>query len=469
MKKIIILSFLLIILAGCQNSTNPANENRYETENNVYIMSLYLDDANDTLSVVGELYYKNDDYDLNDLYIIIYPNAYKLGTSQYNTTFEYLRINGSDVAFDIGGDDDTALHITLAQTLLKGQRISITYKYEFQYWDFDRIVAYDHYYLTMFFYPWVAMYDDEEWHVEPYTFHGESYYNEVGDYYVSLNVPSNYLVASGGKVVDEQNFWGRKIINFELQNARDFSFSASSLYHVYQRIINGINIKIYAVRDLTMQEIEDSFQYLEDTMNTMTTYIGPYNYDHFTLEYGYFYGMESSGVIYCLNEILEGTVVHEVVHQWFYSMIGNDQANESFLDESLTTYAVSLYYYGLYGMEGYNGYLNYRTSLKPELAQKYQDNLGATLLRQVDEYGEDYAFLIYYHGPAMLRYFVEEFLGNDVEEMAAILHTYFLEYNNEVVTLDAFLDLMERESEVAITKEWFYLQLNALQDFDNRP
>ena len=36
--------------------------------------------------------------------------------------------------------------------------------------------------------------------------------------------------------------------------------------------------------------------------------------------------------------------VHEVVHQWFYNLVGNDQVNEPWLDESLAQYATWQYY-----------------------------------------------------------------------------------------------------------------------------
>jgi len=465
MKKLVILLALLVMLTGC----NANNNAKYDTTNNVYSMDLYLDTENDTLDVEGELYYKNDDYDLDELYITIYPNAYNLTTKEQNISFEYFKINGDDVEYDITGVDDTALYVSLDESLVKGERITISYKYQFQYWDIDRIVTYDDYYLTLFFYPCVAMYDDEGWNVEPYSFRGETYYNEIGDYYVSINVPADYLVACGAKLMEEKTKSARKTLEYVLKDARDFSFSASSRYHLYERTIDGIEYEIYATRELLLSEIEASFGYLGTAMDVMEQAVGDYYYDHFTLEYGHFYGMESSGVIYCSIEIDEGTVVHEMIHQWFYSMIGNDQADESFLDEALTTYASSLYFYHLYGEGGYNGYLDYRTSLKASFAERYQANLGVSLLRQVDEYGEYYGYLIYYHGPAMFRYYVEEFLDGDIAKMTDILHVYYEEYAKKIATLDEFLDLLELESGVENTKEWFYLQLNEFQDFDNRP
>ncbi|MFH0993129.1 MAG: M1 family aminopeptidase [bacterium] len=465
MKKALLVIAFLLFLVGC----SPEDTGIHDSANNVYSMDVYLDTENDTLNVEGELYYKNDDYDLEELYIHLYPNALNPRGLGDNVVFTYFRIDGEAVSYDITGTDHTTLHVALGRTLAKGERVSITYEYQFRYWDTDRIANYGNYYLTMFFYPSVAMKDAEGWHVEPYSFRGETYYNDIGDYYVTIDVPADYLIACGGEMVSAEVQAGRNIQEYTLLEARDFSFSASSDYHLYERTIAGIEYSIYAIRELTSVEIENSFTYLERTMGVMEREIGDYYYDHFTLEYGYFYGMESSGVIYCSSEIQEGTVVHEMVHQWFYSMIGNDQANESFLDEALTTYAVSLYYYDLYSNGGYDGYLDYRTSLKASFADRYQACLGVTLLREVDEYGADYGYLIYYHGPAMFRYYVAEFLDGDIAKMADILQTYYQEYAKDIATLDEFLDLLERESGVDITKEWFELQLHEFQDFDNRP
>lgn len=465
MKKMIVLLIFLFLLFGCSQGENDI----YNSDNNVYNMNLYLDIETDTLTVEGGLYYKNDLYDLDELYIHIYPNAVNPRSSGYNAVFSYFRIDGDDTVYEITGDDHTLIHVTLSQTLVKGERIFITYSYSFIYWDIDRIVTYDNYYLTLSFYPYVAIYDENGWHNEPYSFKGEVYYNTIGDYYVSINVPQAYLVASSGELLKEKIVGQRKVLEYSIKDARDFSFSASSDYRLYERTIDDVFYEIYAVRELTTTEIEDSFFYLSRSLQVMEENVSDYIYDHFTLEYGYFYGMESSGVIYCSHEIQEGTVVHEMIHQWFYSMIGNDQANESFLDESLTTYATSLYFYDLYGLIGYNQYLNYRSSLKSELSERYEQNVGANLLREVDEYGDYYAFLIYYHGPSMFRYYVDEFLDGDIEKMIDILTVYYETFAFSSATIDEFLDLMEQESGIENTKEWFYLQLNELQAFENRP
>ncbi|HEC60883.1 MAG TPA: hypothetical protein ENI27_01360 [bacterium] len=75
-------------------------------------------------------------------------------------------------------------------------------------------------------------------------------------------------------------------------------------------------------------------------------------------------GMEFSGIIVLASRlydlegespgelqrfILEGTLAHEVAHQWFHTIVGNDQLTEPWIDESLAQYAYWLYYLDRYG------------------------------------------------------------------------------------------------------------------------
>ena len=42
--------------------------------------------------------------------------------------------------------------------------------------------------------------------------------------------------------------------------------------------------------------------------------------------------------------ILEYIIAHEIAHQWWYGIIGNDQINSPWIDEALTEYSTILYY-----------------------------------------------------------------------------------------------------------------------------
>ena len=49
--------------------------------------------------------------------------------------------------------------------------------------------------------------------------------------------------------------------------------------------------------------------------------------------------------------LLEYVIAHETAHQWWYSVIGNDEISEPWIDEALTEYSTILYFEDKYGKE----------------------------------------------------------------------------------------------------------------------
>ena len=307
----------------------------------------------------------------------------------------------------------------------------------------------------MFFYPFVQLNNNEPLEDYNYAFNGESYYNTIGDYYVSLNAPEEYIIASSGKEIQSDIKKSRRVTDFFLDDGRDFSFSASKDYYVYEETINGIDFSIYSIRELGNNEQDESFYALKNSFDIFEDYLGDYPYDYFNLEYGNVYGMESTGIIYCSDDISIYTVVHEVIHQWLYSIIHNDQAREPFLDEALTTYITFIYFYELYGMESANGYLDYRSSLKEGFEDRFAVYQGSDLLETVHDYQDGYGYIIYYHGPTLYRYYFEEILDGDFNVLKAFLQAYYNEYAFKEVSTIEMLELLETTTGIVGTKEWF--------------
>jgi hypothetical protein len=457
-------------LTTIEATTQAPLDLKYQTSNNVYTLDVVLDTKNDALSVKGEIYYKNDHFDLDEIYLTLYPNAKNDSQRPYNVVIDDITIDDIDYAYLINDEDPSHIYIDLEDTLIKGSRICIEFEYMFNYWqDLGRISKHDNEYLTMFFYPYVAIYDEVGWNLEPYTFQGEAYYNNIGDYYVSIDTPETYLVAASGDLVETSKQDSRNLYVYELLNARDFSFSASEDYYVYHQIEGDRVYTIYSLLELTSMNVYGVFSIMINTFDRLESTIGIYPYDHYTLELGEFYGMESTGIAYCSYDFNEETLIHEITHQWFYSMVGNDQSDESFVDESVTTYLTSLYYYRKSGVYGYEDYLDSRNSLDERFENRIQLNQGASLLRKVDDLGDQYGYLIYYHGPTLFRYYVDEFLQGDIEEFYRILSVYFDRYQYEEASLDMLLNVIETESGIPLTKAWFMMQVESFQNLDNRP
>jgi hypothetical protein len=53
-------------------------------------------------------------------------------------------------------------------------------------------------------------------------------------------------------------------------------------------------------------------------------------------------GIEMPGVIYLGTRQLDATPSHEVGHEWFYGLVGDDQARDPWLDEAFATYVEAL-------------------------------------------------------------------------------------------------------------------------------
>jgi aminopeptidase N len=54
-------------------------------------------------------------------------------------------------------------------------------------------------------------------------------------------------------------------------------------------------------------------------------------------------GIEYPGEIYLGSHQLDATPSHEVGHEWFYGLVGDDQARDPWLDESFATYVEAIH------------------------------------------------------------------------------------------------------------------------------
>ena len=92
---------------------------------------------------------------------------------------------------------------------------------------------------------------------------------------------------------------------------------------------------------------------------------------------------------------MEATVAHEVGHQWFYGLIGDDQLDDPWLDESLTQFATLQYYQDEYGSEGASGF---EASLNGRWRSINYEKIPIGL--PVAAYsGQEYSAIVYGRGP----------------------------------------------------------------------
>ncbi|MBE3554590.1 MAG: hypothetical protein IMW85_06300, partial [Thermicanus sp.] len=147
-------------------------------------------------------------------------------------------------------------------------------------------------------------------------------------------------------------------------------------------------------------------------------------------------GMEYPGLILLDRSKYKGeTVAHEVAHQWFYNLVGNDQVMEPWLDEAIVTYYTDRFIRGS-GLNDY--YLQIKKRWEKDGKPKLSSVLGYTTWSQ---YYRD----IYLYGSLML-YELEQKMGR--EKFNDFMKKYVTEFRGKIAHKEDFIRLSEEISGV---------------------
>jgi len=123
---------------------------------------------------------------------------------------------------------------------------------------------------------------------------------------------------------------------FEAKNVRDVTITAAPDFNSRTTYVGKIQVRYYYRSAANAATILDA---AADAIRAYEARLGPYPYTTFKIaQSAGGYGMESPGLIWIPYGIgsanLRYLVSHETAHQWFYSLVGNDQARQPFADEA---------------------------------------------------------------------------------------------------------------------------------------
>jgi len=203
-------------------------------------------------------------------------------------------------------------------------------------------------------YPFIPPYrSGEGWLAHPAGYFGEHLVYESSDFEVNIRftdpAPTLTIAASAEEQADGD--WHR----YRHINARSFAWSVSPDYEVTRAVVGSVTVLGYAF-PVHPQAGEAVLQTTAQALELYSELFGAY--PHTTLsvvEADFLDGMEYDGLYFLSNgfynlyqgspgEYLVAIAAHETAHQWFYALVGNDQAEEPWLDEALCTYSERLYY-----------------------------------------------------------------------------------------------------------------------------
>lgn len=208
-------------------------------------------------------------------------------------------------------------------------------------------------------FPTVAVYTESQRWITP-RFHaiGEYLVLEAADFTVDITVDgaSDKLRLAGPGTVTKSgdNTW-----HLELTGAREVTLSLSEEFQTMSTsTTSGVEIQLYYFSDSTTGTLDAPRHALYTAADALALYeelYAAYPYERLVVVQGDFPdGMEFSGLVFVSddwfrtwqgipNDWLTLITAHEVAHQWWYALVGNDQGNVPYMDEALATYSEFLF------------------------------------------------------------------------------------------------------------------------------
>ncbi len=347
---------------------------------------------------------------LNQLHFRMFPNTPGYGGLM---TATHVLVNGQAAPFQrIAGD--TTLQVTLPRPLPPGQAIDVslayravippTTQYGYGLYGYqDNVLA-----LAGFF-PIIPAFDDRGWHVEDPPLYGDAPYTDIALFDVTLTAPREMVIVTSGDILTT-TFPAENLQTIHAFSGpvRDFFVAMSPDYQSTGRMVDGVTVTGYFLSGRRAQG-ETILRVAADALSTFGQLFGPYPYRAFDVvavpmppALG---GVEFPGVVamagrYYLqpDDLVEFVTAHEVAHQWWYGLVGNDPVNYPWLDEALTQYSAVNYFEQIYGPQKRAELVDtwFRYPYNQLSASGADRRVGGS----VDEFSEtEYSLLVYGKGP----------------------------------------------------------------------
>lgn len=444
-----------------------------------------MDYAQHIVTVEETITYTNRSSDsLNELLLMVEPNRYD-GTFHLNR----LQINGEEVESQVNMVEINQMRLPLDAPLLPGKKVQLQIAYQLSLpkpvptansrpvpfgWTERQTNLVD-------WYPFIPPYrSGSGWLAHPPGYFGEHLVYEASDFEVILTIKDNASLQTTAQnpadgetppagITIAASAPAQKLedgsYRFQLQKARSFALSFSHAVTVRSRQVGDITVYSYTFPIHTAAG-EAALETTAQSLELYQRLFSPYPHSSLSVvEADFLDGMEYDGLIFLSNgfynlyqgtptEYLTAIAAHETAHQWWYGIVGNDQAMEPWLDESLCTYSEKLYYENIVP-QALNWWWTYRIDFfKPQgviNGSIYSYSYTANAY-------EAYRNAVYLNGAKFL-----EDLRKAIGDAAffQLLQTYAAENSQQIATTRSFLDRISSVSQENVDSIiQTYFQLN---------
>jgi pimeloyl-ACP methyl ester carboxylesterase len=386
----------------------------------VYHMDLFIAPDQQSVSGQQEVRYTNqEDVALEEVYFHLFPNL--LGG---NITVTGVTVDGQPVEVEYQAQD-TIMRVPLAAPLAPGENVVIGMNFDVAvpteggsnygvFATIDDVLALAH------FYPMIAVYDDKGWNIDVPPPNADVTYGDSSFYLVQISAPAEQVLVTSGSQISHSTEGDEQVMRVAAGPTRDFYLASSDRYTVISQQVGETSVNSYGFPEFANQN-KQALGYTVGALESMGARMGAYPFTEFDIAPtpNLALGVEYPGATVIraelydptlqfgdipANALMEGTVAHEVGHQWFYSTVGNDQLNEPWVDESLTQYITYLYFVDMYGEQAAEGF---RQSFVDRWDRVNMDDIPIGM--PAGNYdGTEYGAIVYGRGPLFFERLAEE-------------------------------------------------------------
>lgn len=358
-----------------------------------YQIKANVDETTDIIDGKEQLtYWNNSPDELTFVYFHLYQNAFQPGSYLDNlqnannvkakygkyekekkgTEISSIIVNGKPCKTIL---DNTIIKVILNEPLKVGSSIDFSIDFK-TYFDFGstrrRMKSFasfgNKHYDGVHWYPRISVYDSKfGWDTQQHL--GKEFYGDFGAFDVELTFADNFVVEATGNLLNKSevlpeelrtkldivNFkdkkWNsapsiitpydktkRKTWIYHAENVHDFAFTADPTYRIDEVVWNKISI-VALVQEPHASRWLNAASYTSKIIKTYSKDFGMYAYPKMVV------ADARDGMEYPMLTLdggeepgYRGLFAHEVGHNWFFGMVGNNETYRAMLDEGFTQF-----------------------------------------------------------------------------------------------------------------------------------
>lgn len=470
MKKVISILILSITLCffsfsfvGCSND-EVLKASKGLTS---YAISATLDDETKMITAKQSVDYKNNSgKELDNLCFHLYLRAFREGAmikpytklteatcfpqgiSYGDIKIKNVTVNGNEASFELVGQDEDILKVNFGFLLSSGDRVTVDIDYELTIPNSTHRIGWFESNINLGnWYPIVCEIENGEFDMSPYFATGDPFFSDIANYDVTFKFPEKYQIISTGNFETNKDENG-VVLHSNALAVRDFAMCLSSNAKIESEMAG--KTKVSYMSCLEDQEILTIIHLIREAVEFFSKIFGEYPYQNLAVAntpfvYG---GMEYPNLVFVSNSIdtkeeLYKVVVHEIAHQWWYGIVGNNETKEAWLDESLSEYSAALFFknhpsynitYDDFVSQAMSSYLLY-----VDVISTIKGDVNTKMNLAVNEYQNDYeySYMVYIKGVIMF-----DSLKNIVGESKVLagLKKYYQANKFKIATKEKFFE-----------------------------